>query len=300
MIAQLVIVVLTILILILIIAYYCSRFRRRHPVLEDKIVIHAIFIAKENILFLQEWLDYHIYLGVDYFYLYDNSKVTKKDGFDAANSPLLNPGKQNKYGLNYDQYFNLSAQDIQEMKTALMKKYKNYIQWIDWEPLDESGNVCYNQVEGITKGIQSAKKQKAKWFISIDMDEYIVCPDMNLKKYLKSIPDRVANIIMQEKIYEARSLHLDKRVMDIDKHMFKQWAYAPKSISRVSATNAINVHEWKGEGEQMYANDVFFCHYKWHQKDDNTRSEKIIPDWLSTKIKVGEYASPEWKMKYKK
>ena len=104
MIAQLVIVVLTILILILIIAYYSSRLLHRSRA-QDKIVIHAIFIAKENILFLQEWLDYHIYLGVDYFYLYDNSKVTKKDGFDAANSPLLNPGKQNKYGLNYDEYF---------------------------------------------------------------------------------------------------------------------------------------------------------------------------------------------------
>lgn len=297
MIDQLVIVVLTILILIFIIIYYCSC--NAFPVLQNKIIVHTIFIAKENILFLQEWIDYHILLGVDYFYLYDNSKVTKKDEFDAEYCPSLQPGKQNKYGLNYDQLFNLSLQDIQDIKIGLMKKYKNSIQWIDWEPKDEFGNICYNQVDGIMKGLQCAKKHKAKWFISIDMDEFIVCPEMNIKKYLKSIPKNVGNIIMQERIYEARSLHLDKRVIDIDKHITKKSSYAPKNISRVSVTNGINVHEWKGEGDQINANDVFFCHYKSHQKDDNTRSQKIIPDWFSTRIKIGEYAHPQWKLKFK-
>lgn len=42
---------------------------------EKKYAIHTIFIAKENILFLEQWIDYHMILGFNLFYLYDNSKV---------------------------------------------------------------------------------------------------------------------------------------------------------------------------------------------------------------------------------
>jgi hypothetical protein len=42
--------------------------------------IHSVFIIKENILFLEEWIDYHIQLGFNKFYLYDNSKVNKGGG----------------------------------------------------------------------------------------------------------------------------------------------------------------------------------------------------------------------------
>ena len=47
-----------------------------------KIGINSVFIAKENILFLEEWIDYHIQVGFDRFYLYDNSKVQKKNEFN--------------------------------------------------------------------------------------------------------------------------------------------------------------------------------------------------------------------------
>lgn len=36
--------------------------------------------VKENILFLEEWINYHILLGFNKFYLYDNSKVNKISG----------------------------------------------------------------------------------------------------------------------------------------------------------------------------------------------------------------------------
>ena len=35
--------------------------------------IHTVFIAKENILFLKEWILYHKYMGIEHFFLYDNS-----------------------------------------------------------------------------------------------------------------------------------------------------------------------------------------------------------------------------------
>jgi len=45
-----------------------------------KIAIQTVFILKENLPFLEEWIVYHKKIGVDKFYLYDNtgSKYRKK------------------------------------------------------------------------------------------------------------------------------------------------------------------------------------------------------------------------------
>ena len=62
-----------------------------------KVGITSVLIMKENILFLEEWIDYHLNLGFDHIFLYDNSKVQKKCDFDISNKILL-PQKVNKYG----------------------------------------------------------------------------------------------------------------------------------------------------------------------------------------------------------
>ena len=35
---------------------------------EKKYAIHTVFIAKENILFLEQWIDYHMLLGFNLFF----------------------------------------------------------------------------------------------------------------------------------------------------------------------------------------------------------------------------------------
>ena len=48
------------------------RLSRRNP--DAPVVgIHTVFIARENILFLKEWILYHKYMGIEHFFLYDNS-----------------------------------------------------------------------------------------------------------------------------------------------------------------------------------------------------------------------------------
>ena len=36
-------------------------------------VIYETGLPRENILFLKEWLLYHKYMGIEHFFLYDNS-----------------------------------------------------------------------------------------------------------------------------------------------------------------------------------------------------------------------------------
>ena len=65
-----------------------------------KIAIHSVFILKENIYFLEEWIDYHMNLGFNKFYLYDNSKVQKTGGCHNNRRQFI-PNEVNKYRVNY-------------------------------------------------------------------------------------------------------------------------------------------------------------------------------------------------------
>ena len=51
--------------------------------------MHTVFLARENIAYLKEWIVYHALLGVQHFYLYDN---TGSIGAMAATPPPTNMG----------------------------------------------------------------------------------------------------------------------------------------------------------------------------------------------------------------
>ena len=73
------IILLIIIIIAIIVALLKKILNKENFTNNDKLyAVHAVFISKENIVFMEEWIDYHIQLGFNRFYLYDNSKVTKK------------------------------------------------------------------------------------------------------------------------------------------------------------------------------------------------------------------------------
>ena len=44
---------------------------------KNAIAIHLVLKMVENIEYLREWIGYHLNLGVDKFFVYDNSNSTK-------------------------------------------------------------------------------------------------------------------------------------------------------------------------------------------------------------------------------
>ncbi len=86
--------------------------------------IHTVYIPRENLRFLEEWIQYHLLLGTEYFYLYDNTGSTS---LEHGNSIAVN-GK-NKYGRSFDQ--SLTDAGIEDIEAEIFKKY----------PADLAGNV---------------------------------------------------------------------------------------------------------------------------------------------------------------
>lgn len=229
--------------------------------------IHTVFIAKENILFLEEWIDYHIKLGFNKFYLYDNSKV-KKSGYWNTQHKHFKSGKVNKYNINYDEIVKLTDKEIKDKLEIIKNKYKN-VDIIDWSPLDKNGEVEYGQVKAHNHCLNKMKKDGVKWCANIDMDEFIVIDTFDtIQEYINSLNSNISNISMKQIIFRSRFYKSsNKLVIDIkntsNSKIESTVHNSYKNIYRVNDTKKLDVHIWYGNGEQSDPiKDIYFNHYK--------------------------------------
>ena len=232
-----------------------------------KMAIHTVFILKENILFLEEWIYYHILLGFNKFYLYDNSKVIKSGGCHP-NHKCFKPGKVNKYGANYDKIVNMTDTQMNQYVQKLCEKYK-CIEIIEWSPTDKEGNILHNQTEAHNHCLKILKRDTIDWCANIDMDEYIVINDFdNIEKYISSLPSKINNIRLGQLRFDSRFNNLDKLVTDITNAEIIdiQRNHSNKNIYKVENTIRMNVHAvWTNIYGSEYlpsTKDIWFNHYK--------------------------------------
>ena len=85
-----------------------------------KLNIQTTFILRENILFLEEWIAYHVAVGFDKFYLYDNSATTGVEG-ESTNSV-------NRYNIDFGWITRHKTDDeLEQQFNAISKTFNNRI-----------------------------------------------------------------------------------------------------------------------------------------------------------------------------
>ena len=242
-----------------------------------KLAIHSVFICKENICFLEEWILYHISLGFNKFYLYDNSKVTKSGGCHP-NHKCFKVGKVNKYNVNYDKIVNMTDEQMYTYLKKLCNKYK-CIEIINWSPIDDKGNILHNQVEAHNHCLKILKRDKIDWCANIDMDEYIVINKFdNISKVLSLLSPKIINIKLGQIRFDSRFNNLDKLVTDITnseiKHLDRN--HSNKNIYKVNDIYRVEVHSIIVKQEISNLNkrelipstkEIWFNHYKSRQNN---------------------------------
>jgi hypothetical protein len=183
--------------------------RKLEPLNESNVMvisIHTIFILRENILFLEEWIDYHILLGVTRFYLYDNSGST--DVIGGAKG-------LNRYNMNFlEPTSHLSDDDIYMQLTSIFEKYGSMISYIKWQPRNMRGDVVYGQKKGIIDYIRNYAGG-SDWTAFIDMDEFIYCKYPLKQVIAKYDSAGVGDITILQKKFDDRFNNLGTPVTHI-------------------------------------------------------------------------------------
>ena len=249
----------------------------------DLFAIHSVFIAKENILFLEEWIDYHILIGFDKFYLYDNSKVVKSGGQHPKRKCFV-AGKVNKYGIDYNKMVELSNEEITQKLNDIQEKYKNKVFIMEWSPKNKNGVILHKQKEAHNHCLKLLKKNKIKWCANIDMDEYIVVKHNNIKTFINNLNKNVSNVKIGQIRFMSRFNNVEQLITSIDKAELKNVSrhYDNKNIYKVANTTYLKVHIWWGRGKQILParNVICFNHYK----KNNLKQFKTVNN-ISSNIK---------------
>ena len=266
-------------------------FRRKAEQYIPRIGMHTVFIAKENILFLEEWILYHRALGVDHFFLHDNSAVEITQGGFLDEKAWV--GKVAKRGIPYDYLVTMTDEDIASELERLQREIPN-VHIYTWSPVGKDGKIEHKQSECQTVAAK-AHQQTVDWMLFMDVDEYFVstiplpdlCVTMTREGYIGAE--------FWEHRMDNRYKHLDKRVCDIDiecweKHPKYDWHPSGKILCYLSMVKSVHIHHFRPFVPRMKLNHAIahYRHYKCHPLGESVST--VVP----LNAQVGR--DPSWKL----
>lgn len=137
--------------------------------------IMTVMIIPENVMFLDEWIEHHLGLGIDHIVIYDNSKSRYNDHWERGGRPMGFDGETtNKHRVNYQEAFNRKYGNMHpgDVFRDITAKYSAAVSVVEWSRTDNHGRVCYFQLPAI-KHFIFHNRQTFDYMFAIDADEFI-------------------------------------------------------------------------------------------------------------------------------
>ncbi|MFN0180583.1 MAG: glycosyltransferase family 92 protein [Gemmatimonadales bacterium] len=136
-----------------------------------RLSLMTVFLPRENLFFLEEWLRYHFAIGVDHCYLYDNSGSRWLDCGNSLEVTARNKRGEPIYRLLADR----TDEEIAERLTALLAPFvrAGRVTHVRWQPRDQTGQITYGQAEAFLDYIRRFAAA-TDWVAFTDVDEFIV------------------------------------------------------------------------------------------------------------------------------
>jgi hypothetical protein len=180
--------------------------------------------------FLEEWLLYHLNLGVDHIYLYDN---TNSDDSFLSNSIKIN-GKS-KYGIDISGLTsNYTDNDVVNITNNIVNKFNGRVTMKPWEFIYQ-GRSIYGQKEAFLDFMHNFGLNY-DWAINIDIDEFVFSRrNLDLKEYL--INAKLDCFVLKQRHFKNRFDGLPQNKLATSNYecVNEENYCAPKSIVRTSA-----------------------------------------------------------------
>ena len=202
-----------------------------------KLAIQTVFIVKENLPFLREWIIYHLHIGFDKIFLYDN---TGSIGIDDSNTT------KNKYEFNFNNIIKMDENTVNNELQSILDDYKDHVIYIKWQPKDLNGNIIYGQTDAIKHYINNYGNL-TDYTTYTDIDEFIVSVNnINIKDYIYDLSKNdITKIVIKQKKFGDRFCNkTNTNILDITNTIenidTSQWA--PKIIIKNNSTNIENIN----------------------------------------------------------
>lgn len=231
--------------------------------------IQTVYIPRENLRFLEEWLAYHTLIGADYFYLYDNTGSTT---LLLNNAAAVNG--RTKYGVELD--FSLSDADILDIEAEILRKYP--VTKVNWRPMAD-GKIIHGHVASVD---HFAETTRMDWCAFIDIDEFVYSPyavsDLLHGRALKMQQKKFADRFGYDRALEInRTFPIDTRVWG-SKLFIRMEHYIPGGAH----IHDLNAHKM---GADLAVN---FEHLHFHHYNHNRTGHQ----WL---LANRNYVDPTWR-----
>ena len=276
------------LILVIRLAYaVIFRLSHRRPYL-PRIGMHTVFIARENVLFMEEWILYHKSLGVEHFFLYDNSKVEIVPESHADAGAVA--GAVAKRNVPYARIVTMTDAEIQDELDRLCRDIPN-VHVIPWSPVNDEGKIWHGKIP-CQEMARQAHRDVVDWMLFMDMDEYLVIGGEALPEMCTGMArGGYGGGAFLEHPMDHRYKHLDKMVCEIDLECPYYIHLDQKILCHLPMTIYTETHRFRSRTAKKHFNDrdIHYRHYK-HHGTDVSNLIKLQP--LSPRL--GRH--PDWKM----
>ncbi len=281
-----------------LVAYRLTERSARRPV----VGLHTVFIAKENILFLKEWILYHKLKGVTHFFLYDNTGVTRSSP-TVEKSPHSVIGRVSKYAVPYDDIVRLADSETRRILDDIQREIPD-VTVVRWQPRDSDGNIMYAQTQALNDAL-SQYGEIVDWMVFMDMDEFMVS-DESVPELCSWMESRgYDGGVMCDRPMSTRLDNVDRYVIETDLAYRGTYKVAPKYMCDTGRVVHANVHSFSSRGRQhrFDSGRLFFLHYKMPSRHPEMRGyfqkerTAIASDLIDgVKALAGEYCTPEWRL----
>ena len=228
-------------------------------------------IAKNENLYINEWINYHLTLGIDHIYLYDNNDST------APNIKNFITNKDKVTIINYQNKHYKKMQTV--VYTEFYKRYNKMFNWCGFLDIDEflSGVNNVNEFFNSEK-FTNYNQIRIKWKLfgddgCIDRDRSIPVHDFFKHPILDNFKSNEAKCFIRGNMPEQLSYHKTHYVLNEKKELWK--ACLPSG-------NPTTIVDWSIHED--YSNEtIFINHYM----------TKTLSEFIDQKLNRGDVVKPD-------
>jgi hypothetical protein len=228
------------------------------------VCIYTHILPRLEVQYLEEWIEHHMALGVDRFYIYDNGYMPDDNSVWVKGCEELPEDQSFKWKKkpNADYCEDLTDQQVHWKLMKIVKKYKGRVFRKDWSRDAQPDDYPRSQTTGYE---DCTANNESDYWIHIDVDEFLVFKEHDtIQQFIRSYPKKVTAWRFTQRVFEERSP--DKPVREIYK-----WGYELRDRSwKVMCISDIQQHGVHktipkyGESKKVPAEVACFFHYRGH------------------------------------